>query len=141
MTIALTDVSNTRFNDPDLPPFRLRFGLRLRRRSPQAAHIPIMTLRLWRSVPQRPRLPQHGVDRAAHDADLRERALQDSHAAARGDNERDEDNVLLRHAMIKEDADCHERRGPGADLSVEEEHERVLREVSLSDAVWKHEVE
>lgn len=115
-----------------------------------------------RNIPQRPRLPQDGVDRATHDTDARERALQHPHAAARGNDERHEDDVRLWDTVVEQHTDRHERCGARADLEresgescdrrrergravthlrVEEEDEAVPGKVAFADAHGEHGVQ
>ena len=80
------------------------------------------------------------IDGRTHDLDAGECLAETDDPTEARDEESNEDDVLLAHAMVQEHPDGHERRRRRPDLCVEEEHPRIPRLCSLSHALGQGEV-
>lgn len=130
---ARTYMPHPRFNHPNHPALRI---ILTHIRAPQA--LERLTLHTDNLHPP---LREMIVHRRAHDLDVRKRLAEHDDAAAARDEERDEDDVVLRDAVVEQDANRHERGRRGPDLRVQQEHPGVPRAPPFADALREREVQ
>ena len=88
-----------------------------------------------------PALAEMVVNGGTHDLDVWEHLAEHDNAAEACDEECHEDDVVLRHAVVEQYTNRHERGCGGPNLRVEQEDVCVVCALTIADALRESEVE